>query len=242
MKLITSPNSPFGARVAIALKAKGIEIEAVRPPAAGLRSEEFLAVNPVAKIPVLITESGTVIPESEVILDYLEARYPTPSLRPADVDDLARVKTAIRIMDNYVMAPVIRTFPHLNPAARDEAVVAAERARWIDGLAMLAHFVAEPLPRAEAGLSLADCALPTALHLSTRISAMLGYEEDPIRAHDGLLAYFQRMALDPIVGPVLADMTAAQEESDGRAGRASVASWHAELAPNLRPALQPIHN
>src|SRR5690606_6696476 len=72
VKLYTSPNSPFGARVTIAARAKGVTLDHVGLPAGGLRSPEYLALNPIAKIPVLETEGGTVIPESRAILDYLE--------------------------------------------------------------------------------------------------------------------------------------------------------------------------
>lgn len=226
MIVYTSPNSPFGARVTIAARAKGIELECLRPPATGLKSPEFVAINPISKIPVLVTDGGFVIPESEAILHYLEDQFPTPSLRPTDPEQRAQVNIAIRIIDTYVMAPVIRLFPHLNPASRDERIVESEVARWKDGLAVLAHFLETPLPEAEAGVSLADCVLPPALHLSRRIELMLGLEEDLIKPHAGLVAYYSRMKAHPIVGPVLADLTAAQAEYDIKAGRPSLADRH----------------
>lgn len=226
MKLYTSANSPFGARVAIAACAKNIDIDCLRPPTAGLRSPEFLALNPIAKIPVLVTEQGTVIPESEAIIDYLEDRFPTPSLRPADPEQRARVNIAVRVMDSYVMAPIIRLFPHLNPASRDERVVEQEFKRWTDGLTVLAHFLQSPLPEADAGVSLADCVLPPSLHLSTRIAAMLGMEDDPMNPHEVLVTYYARMKSHPVVGPVLADLTTAQAEYDIKAGRPSLAHRH----------------
>lgn len=226
MKIYTSPNSPFGARVTIAARAKGLDLEALPLPAGGLRSSEYLAVNPIAKIPVLVTETGTVIPESEAILHYLEDRFPTPSLRPRDPDQAARVNIAIRIMDAYVMAPIIRTFPHLNAATRDQAVVDQEAARWKDGLASLAHFMATPLPDADGGLTFADCALPVGLHLNARIAGMLELDQNPMKAHPALVDYYERMKAHPIVGPVLNGLTVAQTASDAKAGRPSVAHWH----------------
>jgi glutathione S-transferase len=217
MKLYSSPNSPFGSRITIATRAKGISIEGLPLPAGGLKSAEYLAVNPIAKIPVLLTEVGTVIPESMAILDYLEDRFPTPSLRPRDPDQRARMNVAIHVMDTYVMASVIRTFPQLNPETRDQRIVDMELARWNHGLDVLAHFMATPLPEAEAGLSLADCALSTALHLNTRIARMLGVKEDPMTRHPVLLDFYSRINAHPIVGPVLADLTASQAQMDARA-------------------------
>jgi glutathione S-transferase len=214
MKLYTSPASPFGQRITIAARAKGIDIEFVRPPSAGVKSPEFLAINPIGKIPVLLTEKGGVIPESAVILDYLEDRFPTPSLRPRDPEQRARVTTAIHLMDTYVMAPVIRLFPHLNPAQRDDRTVEQEIVRWQHGLSILEHFMSTPLPDAAAGISLADCVLPPSLHLSARIARMLGVQGDLMAPHDVLVAYYSRMKDHLIVGPILDQMTAAQAASD----------------------------
>ena len=98
----------------------------------------------------------------------------------------------------------------------DERIVELELARWKHGLAVLAHFMATPLPAADAAVSLADCVLPPSLHLSTRIASMLGVREDPMRAHGVLVDYYSRMTNHPIVGPVLADLTASQAEYDAR--------------------------
>jgi glutathione S-transferase len=226
MKLYSSGNSPFGARVTIAARAKGIELERPALPAGGLKGPEFLAINPIAKIPVLVLETAQVIVESDAILHYLEDRFPKPSLLPRDPAERARIDVAVRVMDTYVMASVIRTFPHLDPAKRDARVVDDEVRRWKDGLAVVAGYLAEPLPRAEADVSLADCALPTALHLSTRIAAMLGLEEDPMKAHPVLVDYYQRMKAQPIVGAVLRDLTEYQSQTDVKAGRPSLADRH----------------
>lgn len=226
MKLYTSGTSPFGARVQIAAKAKGIEFEYPALPVGGLRSAEYLAINPIAKIPVLLMEQGGAIPESAGILRYLEDRFPAPSLFPPDPGRRARLNTAVGVMDTYVMAPVIRLFPHLNPASRDGDVVRQEVDRWKDGMRALAHFMREPLPAVEAGVSIADCALAPSFHLSRRIALMLELEQDPIEPHGVLVEYYASMKRHPLVGPVLEALTAAQEKYDLAAGRPSLASRH----------------
>ena len=226
MKLYTSPNSPFSARVRIAARLKKIELETAPLPVGGLKSEEFLGLNPVAKIPVLITDEGVSIPESEAILRYIEDRFPTPSLMPAEAAERARVNVTIRLTDLYVMDPVIRLFPHLAPTSRDQKVVDSEVARWAQGLANLDVWLAQGLPQSEAGLTLADCALAPALHLQTRIAAMLGLHEDPVAKHAGLVAYYDDMKRHPVAGPFLSDLTTAQHAYDLKAGRPSVAHWH----------------
>ena len=212
--LYSSPASPFGARVLIAARVKGITFECIRATAELLRSTEYRALNPVRKIPLLITHDGNAIPESESILHYIEDRFPRPSLLPRDPDQRARINVAVRIMDIYVMAPVIRLFSQLEPATRDAKIVSEEVSRWKDGLTALAHFMDSPLPRAEAELSLADCVLPPSLHLSSRIARLLGHSEDFLRPHPSLGEYYSRMEVHPLVGPILEAMTAAQAVRD----------------------------
>jgi glutathione S-transferase len=48
---------------------------------------EFVAINPFQKVPALV-DDGLNIVESLAILDYLEAKYPTPAMLPAQAQDL----------------------------------------------------------------------------------------------------------------------------------------------------------
>ncbi|GGC09663.1 glutathione S-transferase [Novosphingobium endophyticum] len=226
MKIYTSPNSPFGARIRIAAKAKGMDLESLPLPEGGLHSATFLKINPIARIPVLVTEDGTTIPESSVILDYLEDRFPAPSLLPESPENRARLRLAGCIMDRYVMDPVIRLFPQLSPGERDDGVVSAEIARWRAGLDHLACFMVPSLPVAPAPASLADCILAPSLHLGTRIAAMLGLERDPMLAHPVLVEYYDRARQNPVIAPVLSELTAAQARKDAQAGLPSLAHLH----------------
>jgi hypothetical protein len=119
------------------------------------------------------------------------------------------------------MTPIIRLFPQLNPATRDDRTVEQEVARWKQGLAALAHFMRTPLPQAEANVSLADCVLPPSLHLSARIAGKLGLEDDLLKPHAPLLEYYSRMKDHAIVGRVLEDLTAAQVVYDEKARRSN---------------------
>lgn len=72
LKLYYSPTSPFARKVRIALieldLAHELEHVTLNPFEAGA---EFWAVNPLSKIPTLVTRTGVALPDSRVILDYL---------------------------------------------------------------------------------------------------------------------------------------------------------------------------
>jgi glutathione S-transferase len=82
---------PYCMRVRIALAEKQLryterEIDLANKP------RELLAVNPANGVPVLVVEGGAAIPESLVILEYLEDRWPEHPLLPADPLGRARAR------------------------------------------------------------------------------------------------------------------------------------------------------
>lgn len=202
MKLYGSEQSPFTARIWIACEAKGIALDQLALPEAGLQSAEFLAINPIGKLPVLL-DGGVPIIESETILDYIDDCYPDPPLRPASAIDRVRMRTAIRIMDTYVMVPVSRLFAHLDPATRDAKVVQDEVRRWTQGMAWLAPFVPDAPQFLGDRLTLADCVLPPSFLLSRIISNILGID-DPIATHATLVGYRDKVRAHAPVAAALA--------------------------------------
>jgi glutathione S-transferase len=84
MRLYDLDQSPFAARVRMALYAKGLTAS-LTPPPGGARSAAYRAINPLALVPALVLDDGTVIPESEIIIEYLEDRFPAPPLGHSSV-------------------------------------------------------------------------------------------------------------------------------------------------------------
>ena len=70
MKLYGGLLSPFVMRVVLTARAKGIELP-VEMPEGGIKSDAFLALNPMGKMPCLV-DGDFALPESSVIIDYLE--------------------------------------------------------------------------------------------------------------------------------------------------------------------------
>ena len=85
--LYDADRCPYCARVRIVLHEKGVEWEAVAIDLDD-RPAWLYGKNPLGKVPVL-EEDGLVLPESIVIMHYLDERYPDPPLRPVDAAERA---------------------------------------------------------------------------------------------------------------------------------------------------------
>jgi glutathione S-transferase len=85
--LYDADRCPYCARVRIALAEKGIEHEVVVIDLDD-RPSWIYEKNPLGRVPVL-EDDAFVLPESAVINEYLEERYPEPALWPADAAERA---------------------------------------------------------------------------------------------------------------------------------------------------------
>jgi glutathione S-transferase len=81
VKLYDAARCPFCARVRIALAEKGFDYEPVEIDLDN-RPGWIYELNPTGKVPVL--DDGFVLPESAVIMEYLDDRYPEQPLLPDD--------------------------------------------------------------------------------------------------------------------------------------------------------------
>jgi glutathione S-transferase len=81
--LYTAERCPYAARARIVLAEKGLDYEAVEIDLDD-RPAWLYRKNPLGRVPVYEEDGGLVLPESRVIMEYLEERYPEPALWPAD--------------------------------------------------------------------------------------------------------------------------------------------------------------
>jgi glutathione S-transferase len=164
-------------RVLLALHSKGLVFTGERLKLMGAvretRSPEFLAINPRGQTPVLV-DGDITITESYAILQYLEARYPDPSLLPAnDACGLARMLSRTYEAETFACAyePIEMLFAvrlnELSVGQRDSIVAAVAAVDFDLGLwearAAEASFIAGEL------FTLADCAFyPTLAYMLRR--------------------------------------------------------------------------
>lgn len=97
MKLFDAPRCPYCARARIALAEKGLAYEQVEVDLSN-RPDWIYELNPTGRVPVL--EDGFVLPESAVIMGYLDERYPEPPLLPADPSERARAHLLVHRFDD----------------------------------------------------------------------------------------------------------------------------------------------
>lgn len=101
--LYEHPLSPYAQKVKIALREKGVAFEACIPDLFSGGDREFQAANPRREVPALI-DGDTAVFDSTIILEYIEDRWPDPSLLPKDPAARARVRTIEELCDTYYEA------------------------------------------------------------------------------------------------------------------------------------------
>jgi glutathione S-transferase len=97
LTLYDADRCPYCARVRIVLSEKGLEHETVVVDLDD-RPAWIYEKNPLGRVPVL-EEDAFVLPESAVIMEYLEARYPEPPLWPADPAERAAGRLLVERFD-----------------------------------------------------------------------------------------------------------------------------------------------
>ena len=162
--------------------------------------EAFVALAPLGKFPVLQDhDRGEVVPESSVILDYLDLYYPGPvRFVPADPEAAWRTRLWDRLLDLHVheqMQTVVGD--RLRPAeSKDPFGVAQARARITTAYGLVEQETAKREWLSAHGFGLADCAALPALYYADKVQP-LGSD------YPATAAYLARLAARPSVARVL---------------------------------------
>ncbi len=150
MKLYSAAMAPNPRRIVMMLAEKGIQdVEIINLDLAGgdNLTEEFRQRNPVAKVPVLETDSGLCISECQAIYRYLEEVYPQPVLLGRSAEEKAVIEMWDSRVEHAFFVPVGHAFQHSTGFFADRMTPVAE---WGSEAAKVA---AKFLPVLEAQLS-----------------------------------------------------------------------------------------
>lgn len=206
MKLYNNNLSPYAARTRLQLYLKGINAQIVDVGAAGgSHTPEYIKINPLEKVPA-IDDGGFCLPESSVIGEYLEDTHPTPSLRPTDAKERAKMRVIYNIADQYILNPLFELFDQANPATRNAKIVDEELTNLSKGLSGLEHYISGGKYALGANPSLADCSLVPSLFFVNAIGPLFGQAN---LLGPKAKAYWTSVQTDPHVAKVVQELGAA---------------------------------
>jgi len=199
MKLYNSigPN-PKAVRMFMA--EKGIELPKVEVDLMGgeNRREPYLTKNPSGQLPCLELDDGKVVAEITAICEYLDEKFPGPTLIGKTPEERAETRMWARRIDLNIVEPMANGFRfsdgikmfetrvHVIPqAAEDLKQIAREKLAWLDRLMAGKTYVCGER------LSLADILLYAFLEFGGRV----GQKLDP--GLTTLAAWYERMKARP---------------------------------------------
>lgn len=217
------PMSNYYNKVKIVLLEKGVPFRECladprRPDASAL------AASPLGKVPFVTLEDGRTLCESQVIVDWIEAAWPTPPLVPADPYAAAKVRELTAFIELHLELVARELYGQAffgNTVGEDTRErVRRQLAKGVPAFQRLARFAPYV---AGSSFTLADAAAWTSLPLvGMATKAVLG--EDVLAAQGlDLKPYLRLMGERPSVQKVSADRKAsmaatAAEKPAGAAG------------------------
>ncbi|WP_137819018.1 glutathione S-transferase family protein [Pseudomonas sp. 2FG] len=209
LKLYGFAVSNYFNMVKLALLEKGVPFEVVAIH--GGQSDEFLAISPRGKVPVLQTEQGF-INETSVILDYLEDRQTGQPLLPTEPYARAYVRALMREIELYVELPARACYLEAFFGGRvDEAIKAKAKGDLLAGVATLKrHGKFGPYVAGER-FSLADIYFLYSLDLACAVAKKM-FELDLLADFPAAQALFALLNQNPHVQRVAADRDAEMAE------------------------------
>jgi glutathione S-transferase len=109
MDLYFSYTSTYSQKVLLGFYEKSVPFNPQRldlgDRQAHARYREFY---PFGKVPLLVRDDGRMIPESSIILEYIDHRFPRgPQLIPADHEQALHVRLLDRMCDQFLNDPVV---------------------------------------------------------------------------------------------------------------------------------------
>ena len=205
MKLYTGDLSPYSAKIRMQIYAMGIEKEVEFDlPIAQFFSGQLKEVSPIGRIPILEAE-GTIIPESEVIAEYLDDTFPDLAMVGSTPLERANVRVISRLADIYLMNNIFLALGQVQKDTRNQGVVDLLMGQVKRGMKALdAHISSEGFA-ASPQLSRADCTLVPALFMCENTVPRLDVPS-PIKAGTAVSDYWQRIQSNEHAARVIDEM------------------------------------
>lgn len=205
MQLYYHPRSPFSHKVMIALAEKRAAYEPIMIKPS---DEQLAKLTPLKKVPLLVLADGWKIPESTIIIEYLDAHVSTATrLIPDERDQARQTRFHDRITDLYVTEPLMSLLFQRGEAEAAHARIDTLLAGFDQNLAKRTWVMGD-------SFTMADCALIPALRYARELH--------PFDRYKHVTAYFARAVERPSVKGVFDEVETQVSGSTGvtEAGRA----------------------
>lgn len=191
MKLYYNPVSSYCQKVLMAFHEKEAPFE---PEIVDLSSEKARKkyqddIYPIGKVPLLILDDGRFIPESSIIIEYLDTYFDSgPQLIPEDKEEGRKVRFRDRMIDLYLMDSIVSLlFEEWKPPdQRDPELIEKMQHRAAVMYGYMEHDLEDKTWISGDEFTLADCAATPALFYAHTI---FGFDDCK-----NLCAYWERLS------------------------------------------------
>jgi glutathione S-transferase len=195
------PLASFCWKVLIALYENDTPFEPVIVDLADEASRNaFLKLWPIGKFPVLQDRArDRLVPESSIIIDYLDAYYPgRVTFVPTDVDLARQTRLADHFYDRYVHEPMqkIVTDKIRPEGSHDPFGVGQARETLATSYPMIDQDMAAKRWAMGDAFTLADCSAFPALFYANKVAPFVG-------SYSNIAGYLERLSARPSVARVL---------------------------------------
>ncbi len=193
-KLLYSPTSPFARKVRIVAAEKKIELELV-PTDPWKPAPEFLAANPLGKVPALVLDDGSSLFDSRVIVEYLDQVSPLHRLLSDNPRERVIMRKWEAAADGINDAAVLARLESMRPEQTSASAQQIERqlGKIRASLSYLDQELGEREYCVGKAFSLADIAVGCALGYLKLRFADLGWETN----HANLARLYKRLMARP---------------------------------------------
>ena len=175
MILYSGDLSPYSAKVRMQIYGMGVADDfSFELPVVKFFSGKLKEVSPIGRIPILKTDKG-LIPESEVIAEYIDELYPQKSLGGNSPLERANIRVLSRIADTYLMDNIFLALGQMRVPEPNQAIIDLLTAQVVRGVTALeAYLPTEEYAAGGAALTPSDCSLVPALYMCDRTLPRLG--------------------------------------------------------------------
>lgn len=187
MKLYYNPISSYSQKALIAFYEKGVEFE---PNVVQLMDPEarqkYRELYPLGKVPCLVLDDGHLIPESSIIIEYID-NLAEPRLIAGDSEQTRKIRFKDRMFDLYLNDTVATLlFQSMKPKAeQDQERIDTAKFR----IETMYRFMEPELGKQKYAqgnvFTMADCAAAPALFYAEMIA--------PFAEHKNVSAYWERL-------------------------------------------------